>query len=117
MSRFIENLRSRLATAFRLAPVPDEPVQDATGVTFTAYLPDEDSAIEAVFAVRRHRKMSAASAERIEAFEGLPWRIAMTFYLPSAEKGVLEGRIAEIIAPFGGRMETAPSAPADRQAA
>jgi hypothetical protein len=123
MSRFIENLRSRLATAFKLAPAPDEPVQDTTGVTFTAYLPDEDSAIDAVFAVRRHRKMSAASAERIEAGEnvtgpqGLPWRIAMTFYLPSAEKGTLEGEIAEIVAPFGGLMESAPAASADRQAA
>jgi hypothetical protein len=122
MSRFIETLRSRLATAFRLAPASEEPSQDTTGVTYTAYLPDETSAIDAVFAVRRHRKMSAASADRIEAGAdvpslGLPWRIAMTFYLPSAEKEALESQIAEIVAPFGGRMESTPATPADRRAA
>jgi hypothetical protein len=123
MSRFIETLRSRLATAFRLAPASEEPSQDTTGVTYTAYLPDENSAIEAVFAVRRHRKMSAASADRIEAgadlpsLHGLRWRIAMTFYLPSVEKEALEGQIAEIVAPFGGRMESTPATPADRRAA
>jgi hypothetical protein len=71
MSHLFENLRSRLARVFHLAPEAQCQACEAEGITLTAYLPDEDSAIEAVFAIGRDRKIAAATACRIEDAEEL----------------------------------------------
>ena len=111
MSRFFDNLRSRLAGRFKLAPEPTQSPADTRGVTVVAYLPEEDSAIEMVFQVACLRKMSAASANRLDELEdlkrssGLAWQLAMTFYLAENERAPLERRIAEIAERMGGRLE------------
>jgi|RhiMetdeSRZDD1v2_1073273.scaffolds.fasta_scaffold113944_2 hypothetical protein len=109
MSHLLENLRSRLARVFHLAPEAQCQACEAEGITLTAYLPDEDSAIEAVFAIGRDRKIAAATACRIEDAEELArtgspgWRLAMTFYVSASERDKLETDTGAILASFGGR--------------
>ena len=110
MSRLFEHLRSRLAGVFKLTPEAQSEPCELRGITLTAYLPDADSAIEAVFAVAGQRKMAAASAHCIEDTEELAragrpgWSLAMTFYVGAAESEKLEADTAAILACFGGRL-------------
>ena len=123
MSRLFEHLRSRLAGVFNLAPDTQPDACEARGITLTAYLPDEDSAIEAVFAVGRERKIAAASAQRIEDAEELAraghsgWSLTLTFYVAATERERLEGQIAADLAPFGGRLAVGEEPPRGRRAA
>ena len=104
------HLRSRLAEVFHLSPETPCQADEARGFVLTAYLPNEDSAIEAVFAVTRVRKIAAASARRIENSEelahagGLGWSLAMTFYVAAAQREGLEAEISTILAGFGGSL-------------
>jgi hypothetical protein len=123
MSSLFEHLRSRLAGVFNLVPDAQPEARETRGITLTAYLPDEDSAIEAVFAVGRRRKIAAASARRIEDGEELSragqsgWSLALTFYVAAAERERLEAQIAADLAPFGGRLALGEEPPRDRRAA
>jgi hypothetical protein len=123
MSRLFDNLRSRLAEAFNL--MPDTPCQlpDARGLTLTAYLPDEERAIEAVFAVTQVHKIAAATAHRIEEPDelsrarGMGWSLAMTFYVAAAEREQLEAETSAILASLGGSLAREQPTPLGRQAA
>ena len=123
MSRLFDNLRSRLAEAFHLTPDAQCQPSDTRGITFTAYLPDEDRAIEAVFAVGQGRKIAAATARRIEDPEelsragGMGWSLAMTFYVAAAERERLEAETSTILASLGGSLAEEPSPRPGRQAA
>lgn len=123
MSRLFEHLRSRLAGVFNLAPDTQPETCEARGITLTAYLPDEESAIEAVFAVGRERKIAAASAQRIEDREELSragnfgWSLTLTFYIVATERQRLEDQIAVDIAPYGGKLASGEEPPRGRRAA
>jgi hypothetical protein len=121
MSHLFEHLRSRLAGVFNLAADTQLEACEARGITLTAYLPDEESAIEAVFAVGRERKIAAASACRIGDTEdraGRCWSLTMTFYVTAAEREKLEADIAAGLATFGGSLAPGEPVPlAGRRAA
>jgi hypothetical protein len=109
MSQFFDNLRSRLSGRFNPAT---RSLADAKGVTLVLYLPGEDAAIETAFQVACLRRVSSASARRLDDADdlkrsgGLPWRLTMAFYLIEDERTAFESRIAGIAESMGGRIET-----------
>jgi hypothetical protein len=123
MSRLFDNLRSRLAEAFHLAPDAQCQPSDARGLTLTAYLPNEERAIDAVFAVTQVHKIAAATARRIEEPEelsragGLGWSLAMTFYVTATERERLKAETSAILASLGGSLAEEQPPPLGRQAA
>ena len=123
MSRLFDNLRSRLAEAFNLTSDAPHQLPDARGLTLTAYLPDEERAIDAVFAVTQVHKIAAATARRIEEpgelsrAGGLSWSLAMTFYVAAAERERLEAETSAILASLGGSLADELPPPLGRRAA
>jgi hypothetical protein len=110
MSPLFEHLRSRLAGVFHLTTEAQCQASEASGFTLTAYLPDEDSAIEAVFAAGRKRKIAAANARKIDDPEevtragGASWSLAMTFYVQASQREELRAQMATILGSFGGSL-------------